>query len=296
MYPKQTQTLINHLPAATGIVRRIALAAGAEIMNHYSPVGYQGEVMTKPDGSSVTAADFAADVIIWDALHREFAGIPVVSEERTDKIDYAALKSSEYYWLVDPLDATKMFRTGKPDFCVNIALVRGDTPVLGVIYAPALSEGFAGFIGDQSGAVRWHDDRNTEHDLSVRRIPVEGLTLLTSSSHAATSIFGQMMERIKLEKRLQKGGALKFCDIAAARADLYVRFRGNSYWDTAAGAVILRAAGGHVMDLSGNPLIYDRTNTKFDHTGLIACADPDYILPVIADIQKSINMAQATVR
>jgi 3'(2'), 5'-bisphosphate nucleotidase len=292
---EQTLRILTHLPAVANIVRRVALEAGAEIMNHYSPVGYQGEVMTKPDGSSVTAADYAADVIIWDGLQAAFPGVPIVSEERTDKIDFAAIEQSPYYWLVDPLDATKRFRTGHPDFCINIALMHHDQPIMGVVYGPALQEGFVGYLGETPGAIRWHDERDTEHDLTVREIPRDGLTVLTSSSHAATPVFQSMLDQIKLAKRIQKGGALKFCDIAAGRADLYVRFRGNSYWDTAAGAAILRAAGGHVLGLDGKDLTYSRDRKTFEHTGLIACADPDYILPVIEEIRPLIHIAQTAI-
>jgi len=286
-YPASTAKLLRHLPAVAGIVRRIAFAAGDTIMEHYSEVGYQGEVMEKPDGSPVTAADLQADELIRNALMTEFPGIPMVTEETFDQVDREALASAPHYWLVDGLDGTKSFRRGGRDFTVNIALIHEDSPVMGVVYAPALGEGFAGAInGEDRMAIRWNDESERDHDLRVRSIPFDGVTLLTGTTNEAgpSPRLQALMDGMKVARHIRRNSSIKFCDIAAARADLYTRLRPNSFWDTAAGDAVLRAAGGIVTDLSGAILTYDRNSIGFTNQGFIACNDLDYFLPVFNDL------------
>src|ERR1700692_386338 len=89
----------------------------------------------KQDGSPVTEADLAADRIIAEGLARLVPAIPVVSEERTH---LAKPPSRGSFFLIDPLDGTKEYITGRDEFTVNLALVTDGTPLLGIIGAPAL--------------------------------------------------------------------------------------------------------------------------------------------------------------
>lgn len=282
-YPPQTEKLLRHLPAMTNMVRRIACAAGDLVMDHYDPSGYRGEVTIKEDDSPVTAADYAADALIREALNAEFPGIPMITEETCDARDRDLLAVSPHFWLVDPIDGTKHFRAGHPDFGINIALVYNDIPVLGVIYTPAHGEGFA---GDSDGtSLRWRDDSDRDHDMRVRRLPPEGLTLITNPSGKISSTMQALIDQIKMARHVRRGSTLKFCEVAAGRADLYPRFKETYYWDSAAGDIILRAAGGHVMDLTGGPLRYDRARVSLSNTGFIAASDRDYIQPIFEDMR-----------
>lgn len=282
-YPPHTEKLLQHLPAMTNIVRRIALAAGDVVMEHYDPSGFHGEVIEKPDGSPVTAADFAADAMIRDALSSEFPGIPMITEETVETIDHDLLRSAPHYWLVDPIDGTKHFRAGHKDFGVNIALVHNDVPVLGVIYAPAHGEGFAGNADGTS--LRWLDASENEHETLVRKLPYEGITLITNPSNRISPTLQALIDQTKMARLVRRGSTLKFCEVAAGRADIYPRFKETYYWDSAAGDIILQAAGGHVMNLMGEPLRYDRTRPSLSNTGFIACSDVDYVLPIFEDLR-----------
>jgi 3'(2'), 5'-bisphosphate nucleotidase len=280
-YPPKTEKLLRHLPAMTNIVRRVAGAAGEVVMDHYDPSGYHGDVMIKGDDSPVTAADFAADTLIRDVLATEFPGIPMITEETVETRDHDLLAAAPHYWLVDALDGTKQFREGHPDFSVQISLIHNDAPVLGVIYAPALGEGFA---GDSSGtSLRWRDGNDRDYETEVRRLPAEGLTLMTSLSSQINPITQMMVDQIKMARHMRRGSTLKFCE--AGRADLYPRFKETYFWDSAAGDIILRAAGGYVMNLRGEPLRYDRTHARLSNTGFIAGSDRDYIQPIFEDLQ-----------
>ena len=112
----------------------IAKEAGNAIMQIYSQ---DFKVEYKQDSSPLTLADKKANDIIEDGLNKLSVSFPILSEEGKE-ISYEDRKHWEYFWLVDPLDGTKEFVKKNGEFTVNIALIYKDTPVLGVVYAPAL--------------------------------------------------------------------------------------------------------------------------------------------------------------
>ena len=112
----------------------IAKEAGDAINQIYSQ---DFEVEYKQDNSPLTIADKKANGIIENGLNQLSVNLPILSEEGKD-IPYEERKHWEYFWLVDPLDGTKEFVKKNGEFTVNIALIHKDTPVLGVVYAPAL--------------------------------------------------------------------------------------------------------------------------------------------------------------
>jgi len=112
----------------------IAKEAGNAIIRVYKQ---DFEVEYKQDGSPLTQADKKANNIIETGLNKLTVNFPILSEEGRD-IPYKDRKHWEYFWLVDSLDGTKEFIKKNDEFTVNIALIHKDTPVLGVVYAPAL--------------------------------------------------------------------------------------------------------------------------------------------------------------
>ena len=115
-----------------------AIQAGNIIMEFY---GNDPVVQFKPDESPVTEADKKAEELILKRIN-DF-GIPVVAEESVASGNIPKV-SNDPFWLVDPLDGTKEFLKQNGEFTVNIALIENYRPVMGVVYAPALKELFAG--------------------------------------------------------------------------------------------------------------------------------------------------------
>src|SRR5579859_5158849 len=111
----------------------IARSAGEQIMRIYAT---DFDVAVKQDQSPVTEADLAAHRVIVADLQRITPDLPVLSEESAD-IPYAERRRWDGYWLVDPLDGTKEFISKNGDFTVNIALVQGGDPIVGVVHVPA---------------------------------------------------------------------------------------------------------------------------------------------------------------
>ncbi|MGI9504987.1 MAG: 3'(2'),5'-bisphosphate nucleotidase CysQ [Geminicoccaceae bacterium] len=240
----------------------VALAdrAGAVIMDHYRG---EVEVKTKADASPVTVADEAGEAVILEGLAKLAPDIPVVAEEKVAAGDIPEVGDGRF-WLVDPLDGTKEFISKNGEFTVNIALIDGDGPVMGVVLAPAREKAWWGLRGE--GA--WmRDPEGQVTDIQVRPAPAGGMTAVASRSHSdeATEKF---LDNVGATERISAGSSLKFCLVAEGRADIYPRFGPTMEWDVAAGHAVLLAAGGHVTKLDGQPFNYRKPD--FRNTGFIA--------------------------
>ncbi|MCK5285218.1 MAG: 3'(2'),5'-bisphosphate nucleotidase CysQ [Alphaproteobacteria bacterium] len=251
------------------MVRRIAIDAGVIILKYFE-MGENLTVDTKHDNSPVTLADRDAENFIQMSLESLLPDVPMVGEEAAALGRLPDLSNSEYFWLVDPLDGTKSFINGHDNFTVNIALIKNHEPVLGIVYAPALGDMFAGHgIGT---SVHWREDTDKEKPITVRPPPKKGLTVVASANHGNNDKLEKFLEEFKVEKILKHSSSLKICAIAEGKADIYPRLGPTSEWDTAAGDAILRSAGGMITDIKGNPLRYGGFRPKFLNPEFVACS------------------------
>lgn len=269
MISEKSLKLLEHKQALCNMVRRIALKAGDITLNYFDESGIDDSLCEdKSDGSPLTQADIEAEACIVRELQILLPDVPIIAEELMARGEEPSREGCEYFWLVDPLDGTKEFKRGSADFTVNIALIHKRIPVLGVVYAPARGELYAGC--GEGTAIRWLADTDKEKSIKVRRPPHEGLTVLGSRNHGDTQKLDQFLQDHKVAKRLTVGSSLKLCLIASGRADLYVRFGQTSEWDTAAGDAVLRAAGGTIHDLNRADLVYGRGQDSYINPDFIA--------------------------
>ena len=228
----------------------IARAASSEIMRIYAT---DFDVAMKADKSPVTDADLAAHQVIVKDLRRITPDLPVLSEESAD-IPYAERRRWGSYWLVDPLDGTKEFISKNGDFTVNIALVQGGEPIVGVVHVPATGLSYYGCLG--VGAFR-RDKDGQASPIKVRRlIPDAPVKVVASRSHRGELLDGYLA-KLGPHSTVSRGSSLKFCLVAEGSADVYPRLGPTSEWDTAAGHAVLAAAGGKVVAADGGPLNYN---------------------------------------
>ena len=227
----------------------IAQRAGAAIMAIYAQ---DFVVEAKPDDSPLTAADLAAHRIICDSLAALTPDIPVLSEESA-AIDWDIRRDWLRYWLVDPLDGTREFVKKNGEFTVNIALIDGHAPVLGVVYAPALDY----LAHAERGVGAFLREGADDTAMRTRRPASPPLRVAASRSHLDARTLA-VLQRIGEHRRIGLGSSLKFCRIAEGRMDMYPRFGPTSEWDTAAGQCVLECAGGAVLRLDGTPLDCNR--------------------------------------
>lgn len=236
------------------VARCIALAraAGAAIMAVYAR---DFAVEAKADASPLTEADMAAHHLIVAGLQALDAHIPVLSEESA-AIAWDVRRQWQRYWLVDPLDGTREFVKRNGEFTVNIALIDGDAPVFGVVYAPALDELVYATRGGGAFLRQAHGDIA----LACRRPASTPLRVAASRSHLDERTQA-MLARMGGSEHFGLGSSLKFLRIAQGRADVYPRFGPTSEWDTAAAQCVLEAAGGVVLGLDGQPLRYNQKDS-----------------------------------
>jgi 3'(2'), 5'-bisphosphate nucleotidase len=240
---------------------KLAEQAAAVILQHYAG---DAAARRKADASPVTAADEAAEAVILAGLAELTPAIPVVAEETVAAGHVPALDAGPF-WLVDPLDGTKEFISKNGEFTVNIALIEGHEPVLGVVLAPALGKVWWGARGHGAMA---RDGKNgaPARKIAVRLRPARPVAV-ASRSHAdpQTEAF---LDAAGVAERISAGSSLKFCLVAEGKADLYPRFGRTMEWDTAAGHAVLSAAGGQVTTRDGAPFLYRKPG--FENPGFIA--------------------------
>lgn len=232
------------------MIKEVALKAGNAIMEIYTQ---EIEVAYKEDASPLTKADQAANEIICHALQAHYPSIPLLSEENKE-VPYEIRKHWEYYWCIDPLDGTKEFIKKNGEFTVNIALIHKDTPVLGVVYAPALGEMY---WAKKGGGVYKNGEKLPLH---VNATPSEKLCVVASKSHLSkeTQAFIDALETKSVEQ-ISKGSSLKLCMVAEGIADIYPRLAPTMEWDTAAADAIVREIGGICVDFeTKDSLSYNR--------------------------------------
>lgn len=227
-----------------GIVRE----AGGAIMAIYD---HKFIIEQKADDSPLTQADTAANQIIINALEALSPEIPILSEESVEQFNGPNDKG--LYWLVDPLDGTKEFIKKNGEFTVNIALIKNDAAVLGVVYAPALDLMYSAEIGLGTFRTDSTGEKNTVHVAS--HMAGTPWKVVCSRSHGGGSL-NEWLVNLGDHELIPMGSSLKFCLIADGKADLYPRLGPTSLWDTAAAQCVVEQAGGEVVQLDGTRLSY----------------------------------------
>ncbi len=233
----------------------MATKAGEAIMEYYKG---DHDIDYKDDSSPVTAADMAAHDIIMRGLKEKYGDIPLISEEGNIPL-YNERKDWKQFWLVDPLDGTKEFIGRRGDFTVNIALINGDRPVIGVIYVPARDLLY--YAAKDTGAWKAEGTKKASR-ISVRKTASsDGLIVVGSRLHSSREE-EQFVSQLNVKEKKSFGSSLKFCAVAEGTADIYPRFNPTCEWDTAAGQCIVEIAGGSVVDTSGQRLAYNKPSLK----------------------------------
>jgi 3'(2'), 5'-bisphosphate nucleotidase len=230
----------------------VARRAGKAILEVYET---DFEVERKADSSPLTLADRRSHRLIAAELQSRYPHIPVLSEEGKEA-PYNTRKAWPTFWLVDPLDGTKEFVKRNGEFSVNIALIEGTTPVIGVIYLPVLDRLYVAHIRQGCREIAQGKGRIL---LVGDSLPPGAVRVLKSRSHPSPNL-ESLLEVLPSHESVTRGSALKFCAIAAGEADFYPRFGPTWEWDTAAGQAIVIAAGGVMVDLDGKPFTYNKPN------------------------------------
>jgi myo-inositol-1(or 4)-monophosphatase len=200
---------------------------------------------TKGASSPVSDADIAANDLLENRLRSATPDYGWLSEESAD--DSSRL-GKHLVWIVDPIDGTRGYLAGKEDWCVSVALVENEQPLLAAVFAPATGEFFfaARGLGATCNGIKLHATSGTELDFSRVAGPKPLVERLKRTAHD-----------IVLHPRIGSL-ALRLCRVADGRLDAAFAGGQSRDWDLAAADLIVHEAGGNMTALSGDTILYNR--------------------------------------
>jgi myo-inositol-1(or 4)-monophosphatase len=218
-------------------------AAGAIAMRHFRTAHDRWE---KGPGQVVTEADIAIDRFLKERLLGARPGDGWLSEETED--DPARL-AKRRVWIVDPIDGTRSFAEGVPEFAVSVALVEDGAPVLGLVLNPATDELFIAARG--RGATL-----NGAPLRATARAGLEGARIVASRFESRRRGFGELLPSVELTTIGSL--AYKLALVASGRFDGYLSWRRSHDWDIAGAAALLAEAGAALTDADGGAIAFNR--------------------------------------
>lgn len=250
-----SETAVPDLAALAPALEATVLAAGEIAMAAF---GRGGRAWEKSPGQVLTETDLAVDRALQQHLHHLFPDAAWLSEE---SLDDGRRLQHRHVWVVDPIDGTRSFAKGLPEFTISVALVEDGVPVLACLLNPATGELFQARRGHGASLNGRRLDMSEPDDPGRARI-------VLSATERKTRNFNALFPNA----RLTTIGSLayKMALVAAGRFDAYFSWRGSHDWDIAAALLVLEEAGGKTTDRSGNKLVLNREEPR--HRGVIAAS------------------------
>lgn len=231
-------------------------------------------ITKKPDNTDVTSADIAISKFLNQKLSQEFQQIPIICEEGELR-----QTNSKTFWLIDPIDGTSSFIKGSDNFAINIALIKDEEPIFGLIYAPNFCGGKMAVtnadkkvsIIDNSNKIRHLEQNNLSKNKQDHnqqkpfRIITSNRTQNIEIENFVKQIHPQIAQNFTI---FHMASAVKFLQILEDEADLYISFRKLMEWDTAAGQALIEHNGGILKSLTlqdslyviGSNMLYNKPN------------------------------------
>ena len=218
-----------------------AAKAGGEILEHYFETSIEKRL--KDDLSFVTRADTEAEAKIREVIKEKFPDHDFIGEESGEEKTGAS-----YQWYVDPLDGTTNFANGIPIFAVSIGAVKDDQLVACAIYNPITNSLF--YAANGEGAF-WNGEKISvsNGDATKAMITIGRGKKSEDKSHVNRS-FERALLHIKTVRYLGSA-ALEMAYLARGGTEGFINL-GTQKWDYAAGALLVKEAGGKITDLAGN--------------------------------------------
>ncbi|MFB3924601.1 MAG: inositol monophosphatase family protein [Syntrophales bacterium] len=212
-------------------------------LNHKHTIDYKGEI------NIVTEEDKMSEEIIISRIRKNFPSHGILAEESEE------IGGSGYRWIIDPLDGTTNYAHGYPVFCVSIALEREGKVVLGVIFNPVLDEIFVAEDGKGAFLNKRRIRVSTTADLSLGLLATGFPYDIRENRDNNLNYFVGLATRVQAIRRAGSA-ALDLAYTACGRFDAFWELKLRP-WDTAAGCLLVKEAGGVVTDLFGRPFLLD---------------------------------------
>ncbi|MEE2694968.1 MAG: 3'(2'),5'-bisphosphate nucleotidase CysQ [Pseudomonadota bacterium] len=209
-------------------------------------------VRYKSKNQPVTNADIAIDNFLKSFFKDQTPSIGWVSEETKDN---KSRFSSDLFWCLDPIDGTRSYINGKPEYTISLALIKRNKPIIGYILNPETEEFF--FAKENCGAF-----------CNNKKILVNENQNISSLKYGISSSEIKKLEKydfLENQNILRMGSiAYKIALVAKGKIDVAISFTKKNDWDLAASDLILKEAGGKINKISGEDIIYNSSHMTID--------------------------------
>ena len=213
------------------------------------------ETFTKSDHSPVTSADLAVNQILHDRLATRFPEDGWLSEETADNEERLSRKR---VWIVDPIDGTRSFVRGLPEFCLSVALVENGLPAVAAIFNPATGEFFSAIRGRGLRVEHRSDSDHPPFTSSERPVALVNPWELRVGR----------LEGLQAHLHCRPIGSIAYALalVAAGQADAVITLTGGNEWDIAAGVLLVEESGGRATSAAGHPVTFNRADPRLPGT------------------------------
>ncbi len=239
----------NSFPSIDEDTTKNAILHAGEIAKEYKK---NISVEYKSKNQPVTNADVAIDDYLKSFFKQKTPTFGWVSEE---SIDNGSRFSSQYFWCLDPIDGTRSYINGKPEYTISLALINNNQPILGYVLNPETKELF--FAKKNGGAF-----------CNNKKISVNKGNEISSSKYGISSSELKKLKEFNIfdcKSIIEMGSiAYKIVLVAKGKIDVAISFTKKNDWDLAASDLILREAGGVINQITGKKITYNSDKMKID--------------------------------
>ncbi len=203
------------------------------------------KVEYKSENQPVTNADIEINNFLLDFFKQKTPNFGWLSEE---SIDDRSRFDSDFFWCLDPIDGTRSYILGKPEYTISLALIKNFKPIFGIVYNPSTKEYF-------------HAEENNGAFCNKTKIKVNSKRKFEFCSLAVSNSEINILKSYNFfnSNNVKRIGSIayKIALVAKGKIDIAISFTKKNDWDLAAADLIIREARGTILDTNGKKIIYN---------------------------------------
>jgi 3'(2'), 5'-bisphosphate nucleotidase len=238
----------NELKTITESLIQTFNRAGQESIDLYAK-GLKIEI--KEDKSPVSNGDLRVNDLITKKILELTPNIPIISEET---VDLKIKNKEKIFWLIDPIDGTKEYITGKNEYTLNAALVIDKIANIGLVGAPKKKQLFYSYGAGDSYLI---ENEKKYKNNCIKKTPKGEIVALASTQHPSEEIMKEL-KKYNVTSVVKMASSYKFCVIANGEFDIYAAKERANEWDYAAGHAVAEHAGAIIKTLDGGDFEYGK--------------------------------------
>tara|TARA_E500000178_G_C16906671_1_gene700615 strand:+ start:170 stop:949 length:780 start_codon:yes stop_codon:yes gene_type:complete len=213
------------------------------------------KIQIKEDKSPVSNGDLKVNELISKKINELTPNIPIISEET---VDLKVKNKAKIFWLIDPIDGTKEYISGKDEYTLNAALVINKIPVLGLVGVPKKGRLFFSYAPGESYLI----EKNKTIKINCKKQQPKNKIVALSSVHKPSDVILNKLKEYNVTSIVKMASSYKFCVIATGEYDIYAARERANEWDYAAGHAVAQNAGAVIKTLDEKPFLYGKEDYK----------------------------------